>query len=430
MKPKFFKSAALSSFFLILFQVGIAQDLVSFSSNGQLLPNIASDRYTKVFKNVEKPTIDPSEINLYRTAYKARMQDGRKVQLSGLVAIPKTGAPKGLVVYFHGTTADRENVPSRYRGNPTPEEADLAVLAFATAGYAVAMPDYLGLGDHKGFHPYPLGAVNCWSGIDLIKPARVIAGKVGLTIGPDLFITGYSEGGAVAMWATKRIEELNDPELKITRSAPLSGPYDLSGAQAKSMISRQSNVKWLGARVYFAAYAARGIQKNYPGVVLEDLFSPSFATYIPFVFNQNLSDKDTIEKLVKKAFQIGIFQDLNRVLKLEFRNALKSGDATHPIVRQLIANDCYDWAPKTPMYLFCLNDDFLVTKENTLNAIQAMRVRGMGEDMVMHYVMKGRKFDHMTGALPALIYARQFFDGGFEAVPTGDEGKKPVKISG
>lgn len=292
------------------------------------------------------------------------------------------------------------------------------------------MPDYLGLGDHKGFHPYPLGAVNCWSGIDLIKPARVIAGKVGLTIGPDLFITGYSEGGAVAMWATKRIEELNDPELKITRSAPLSGPYDLSGAQAKSMISRQSNVKWLGARVYFAAYAARGIQKNYPGVVLEDLFSPSFATYIPFVFNQNLSDKDTIEKLVKKAFQIGIFQDLNRVLKLEFRNALKSGDATHPIVRQLIANDCYDWAPKTPMYLFCLNDDFLVTKENTLNAIQAMRVRGMGEDMVMHYVMKGRKFDHMTGALPALIYARQFFDGGFEAVPTGDEGKKPVKISG
>lgn len=398
----------------------LAQDLVSYSSNGQLLPNVALDRYAKVFKDVEKPAIEPTEINLYKTAYKARMPDSRKVQLSGLVAIPKGGAPKGLVVYFHGTTADRENVPSRYRGNPTPEEADLAVLAFATAGYAVAMPDYLGLGDHKGFHPYPLGSINCWSGIDLIKPARAIAAKTGQEVGSDLFITGYSEGGGVAMWATKRIEELKDPALKITRSSPLSGPYDLSGAQAKSMISRQSNMKWLGARVYFSAYTARGIQKNFPGVVLEDLFTPSFASYVPFVFNQNLSDKETIEKLVKKALQIGIFQDLNRVLKLEFRNALKDRDASNPIVKQLIANDCFDWAPTTPMYLFCVNDDFLVTRENTLNAVQAMRTRGVGPELVGHYVFPGRKFDHMTGALPGLILARQFFDGGFEAVPISE----------
>ncbi|MBC8066498.1 MAG: hypothetical protein H7Y17_16830, partial [Chlorobia bacterium] len=135
-------------------------------------------------------------------------------------------------------------------------------------------------------------------------------------------------------------------------------------------------------------------------------------------------------KLVKKAFQIGMLQDLNRILKLEFRNALKSRDAKNLIVRQLIANDCFDWAPKTPMYLFCLNDDFLVTKENTLNAIQAMRLRGVGPEVVNHYVLPGRKFDHMTGVLPALIYARQFFDSGFEAVPTGDGTKPPAKTSG
>ncbi|MBC8065041.1 MAG: hypothetical protein H7Y17_09440, partial [Chlorobia bacterium] len=298
---------------LLVASQAMGQELVSFSSNGQLYPAIAKDRYQKEFKDVEKPEVQPEEVKLFKTLYWARMPNGRKVQLSGLVAIPKSGAPKGLVVYFHGTTADRENVPSRYRGNPTPEEADLAVLAFATAGYAVAMPDYLGLGDHQGFHPYPLGSINCWSGIDLIKPAREVAAKSNLAIGPNLFITGYSEGGAVAMWATKRIEEMNDPALKITRSAPLSGPYDLSGSQAQAMIGRQSNLKWLGARVYFAAYTARSIQKSFPETDLAEYFSPSFATYIPFVFNQNLPDKQAIEKLVKKAFQIGMLQDLNRI---------------------------------------------------------------------------------------------------------------------
>jgi len=339
------------------------------------------------------------------------------VQLSGLVAIPKSGAPMGLVVFFHGTTSDRENVPSRYRGNQTYNDIDLAILAFATAGYAVAAPDYLGLGDHPGVHPFPLASINCWSGIDLIKPARTVAAKTGLTVGKDLFITGYSEGGAVAMWTVRRLEQIADPDLKVTRAAPLSGPYDLSVTQAKSMISRQSNAKWLGARVFFSAFCVYGIQRYLPENDIGAYFPPSFASYIPFVFDQNLPDKQSIEKLVKKAFQMGAITDLNRILKLDFRNALKNRDATDPIVMQLIANDCCDWAPRTPMYLFCVEDDFLVPKENTLVTVKAMRARGVGPDTVSYYMFPGRKFDHMSGALPGLILARRFFDGGFSSVP-------------
>lgn len=393
-----------------------AGNLVAFKSNGQLYPAIAKHRFEKLFKDVkDKPEIFPVEIRLFKTTYKSRTSTGRMVDVSGLVAIPQSGAPKGLVVYFHGTTADRENVPSRYRGNPAPEEADLAVLAFATAGYAVAAPDYLGLGDHMGFHPYPMGSVNCWSGIDLIKPAREIAEKNGLSIGKDLFVTGYSEGGAVAMWATRRLSAMTDPAFQVTRSAPMSGPYDLSETQVQSMIAGQSNAKWLGARVYFAAYALRSIQKNF-GIRLEDYVSPSFATYVPFVFNQELKDEDTIKKLVTKAFQLGAIRDLNRVLNLEFRDDLKNRNIANPVVEQLVANDCHNWTPKTPMYMFCLSDDFLVPKENTLKAVNSMRARGVGPELVRHYVLEGRKFDHMTGILPGLIHARKFFDGGFENV--------------
>jgi hypothetical protein len=85
-----------------------------------------------------------------------------------------------------------------------------------------------------------------------------------------------------------------------------------------------------------------------------------------------------------------------------------------------VANDCYDWTPRTPMYLFCIEDDFLVPKENTIAAITAMRLRGVGKEVVAYYCLPGRKYDHMTGVLPGLILARKFFDSGFEAVPVSD----------
>lgn len=397
-----------------------AQDLVSFTSNGKLLASDAEMRYQRVFKDVEPPEITPTDVHLYKVTYRSRAVDGRLIPLSGLVAMPRNGAPKGLVVYYHGTTADRENVPSRYTGAAKPEEADLAILAFANAGYAVAAPDYLGLGDHKGYHPYPLGEVNCWSGIDLIKPARKIFDKAKVSVGKDLFVTGYSEGGGIAMWAARKLQESKDPLYKLTRSAPLSGPYDLSGVQALAMLSRQSNSVWLGARVYFSSYTARGIQKNYPGIDLGKYFSPSFATYIPYVFGKELKDEGLIKKLVGKAFQMGAFMDLNRIMTLSFRDAVRAHDLRDPLLRKLADNDCYDWTPTIPMVLFCLEDDFLVVKENTLNAIAAMRARGVSQDVVRHYMITGRKFDHMKGILPGLMLARKFFDSGMTAVPIND----------
>ncbi len=96
------------------------------------------------------------------------------------------------------------------------------------------------------------------------------------------------------------------------------------------------------------------------------------------------------------------------------------GDLRDPLLRKLADNDCYDWTPTIPMVLFCLEDDFLVVKENTLNAIAAMRARGVSQDVVRHYMITGRKFDHMKGILPGLMLARKFFDSGMTAVPIND----------
>src|SRR5690606_12029813 len=103
------------------------------------------------------------------------------------------------------------------------------MVAFASGGYAIAMPDYIGQGDHTGGHPYPANVTNSFAGMDLIKPAREVARRNNLTIGSSLYVTGYSEGGGVAMAQVRELERSNDPLHRVTAAAPASGPYDLSG---------------------------------------------------------------------------------------------------------------------------------------------------------------------------------------------------------
>lgn len=401
-----------------------AQELVSYRPTGILPAAEFQKWYDDAYKHVERPPIQPVDVRMYRVAYNSTASNQNKTPLSGLVAIPTGGAPKGLVVYYHGTTAERNNVPSRYRGGKLPEEAYWTILAFTAAGYAVAAPDYLGLGDHLGFHPYALASLNSWSGIDLVEPARKIAAEVEHPIGADLFVTGFSEGGACAMWAGIHLAKTTNPIYRVSKLAAISGPYDLSDTQSKSMLAKQSNLKWLGARVYFAAYTARGMQEYVRGIELKDYFAPSFATYIPFVFGQDLGERKIIEKLVGKALQLGLFQNLDKLLTPEFREHLEKRDTGDPFVAQLVANDCYDWSPPFPTYLFSVEDDFLVPKEHALKTIRTMRQRGVGPELARCYILPGRKFDHLQSVWPGLINARKFFDGGFDAVPSTEPPRK------
>jgi hypothetical protein len=219
------------------------------------------------------------------------------------------------------------------------------------------------------------------------------------------------------MWAARRLQEFNDPKRKLTAAAPLSGAYDLSGTQAKSMLETQSNITWWGARVFLAAYAGYAMHGGSFGIDLKDYFAPSFASYIPFVFDQNLDDEHVVKKLVAKAIQLGSFQKLDRITTERFRTAIRTEDVSDPFVRELSANNCYDWSPKSPLFLFCIADDFIVVKENTLKAIATMRSRGVGPQVASYYSLGGRKYSHMTGVSPALMYARRFFDRGFAGVP-------------
>lgn len=395
--------------------VAFGQKLVSATDNGTIKARDVQAKYKKYFVNATP--VDPVDIRLIKVRYLQGQDDKASDVVSGLLAVPVNGAPKGIVIYFHGTIANRESVPSRYRGGDHDSETAGPVLAFATSGYAVMMPDYPGLGDGKGVHPYYNMAKNARSGLEMLDPAWFSAEKFKLKMGTNYFISGYSQGGAVAMWATRMMEWSADESMRTVRSAPMSGPYDLSRTQARFIFEKSNNPVAVGSRAYLAAYLARSLKHNGVKIRYNDYFVPSFANYIDKVFTQNLSDENTVRKLFGKAAQLGSTRGLDRITLPKFRKAIRDHDVKDPVVRELASQDCIDWELGTETYLVCVEKDQIVSSENTKMAVRALRATGAGPERLRYHSLKGAALNHVTGMAPALLLARKFFDHGFTAVP-------------
>lgn len=392
----------------------LAQQLVSNSANGSLPVARANARIAKVFGKYGSLNAS-APIELQKITYTSIDEDGKRVILSGLMAWPGGGAPNGLVVFCHGTIQDRDASPSKWKGAENGSEAETATLAFATGGYAVIIPDYLGLGDHKATHPYPRNIINSQSAVDIIDPARELARRKGYDIGSKLYVTGYSEGGGIAMAATQKLERLVGPRYRVEKSAPASGPYDVSGATRDFMLVQPTDKTGFVVRLYLLSYAAYYLRKH-SNVKISEYFKPSMANSIWLNYNRNPSDANLIKALGLTAVLMRAKNDLRNVLTARFLKALQTLDRRDALVSALIDDDVFDWAPRTPMLLINLEGDGVVSPENTTNAYNSMRRRGIGRDAMRRYVVKGAGLNHVTAVPPAMAAARHFFDSGFSGV--------------
>lgn len=131
---------------------------------------------------------------------------------SGLMMFPRgsdfeSSDIKGVILYFHPTAFDKQNVPSSMAAY-TKQDYVYAGL-FAAQGYVVMLPDYIGQGiDYRNIHPYVLYPVpNVSSAMQLLNiGARYIESEYAIDRNYDklkLFTVGYSEGGAYSIWFSK-----------------------------------------------------------------------------------------------------------------------------------------------------------------------------------------------------------------------------------
>jgi predicted dienelactone hydrolase len=157
---------------------------------------------------------------------------GEVTESSGALMVP-TGAspgcsgPRPIVLYAHGTQTNKANNIADITNTSNTEGALIAAM-FAAQGYIVVAPNYAGYDiSTLGYHPFLNAQQQSGEMIDALTAARTALPNTFANATKDsgkLFITGYSEGGYVAMATQRAMQNAN---MTVTASAPMSGPYAL-----------------------------------------------------------------------------------------------------------------------------------------------------------------------------------------------------------
>jgi predicted esterase len=331
---------------------------------------------------------------------------------SGALMIP-TGTntacqgPRPIVVYAHGTQPEKAfNIADL--SNSDNAEGLLIAAAFAAQGYIVVAPNYAGLDTSSlPYHPFLHAGQQSKDTSDALSAARsALPTSTAPTVTDNgrLFITGYSQGGFVAM-ATHRLLQANG--VAVTASAPMSGPYALSAFgdavfQGEVIESAPLLVSWLLTayqRIYgniysaptdaFEARYATGIDMLLPttlprsqlfsrGLLPQDqLFSstppdPAFAPFTPATMPADLAPVFARgfgpNNLITNAYRAAYLQDSLAHPDggfPTFTDGLPPAAPAHPLRIAFKANDLRNWSPISPVLLCAGHDDPTVLYLNT-----------------------------------------------------------------
>jgi hypothetical protein len=329
------------------------------------------------------------DVQGYAVSYRTPGLDGQLTTATGAVYIP-LGAPTALpvVAYMHGTVTNRLSVPS----NPLVQEGQLFGTAFGSDGAVVVMPDYLGLGGNPGPQLYLHQQTHASAAIDLLRAARTLTDRLNVvTDRRNLFVTGYSQGGGVAMGVLRELEKNHATEFPVIGAAPMSGPYDLSGTVRTALLLNPPYPPAVGYAALIAGSMATVYQLPLSNLVVAGALPTTTAMLNGTVTDAQLATLPrTPRDLLVPAFLGKISLDTNDL----FWQALKD-------------NDTYDWVPKAPVRLYYGGADIDVPPQNALTAQGIMRARGA---TTVSAVNVGATLTHGTAVLPATIAAKRFLD--------------------
>jgi hypothetical protein len=158
-------------------------------------------------------------IHLYRLSYWS-VSDGAPVLVSGLMTVPDGVAPRGVVIWMHGTHDARADSLS----NPGSEEGLLASAVFAGGGYLLLAPDLVGLGVSKGPQTYFVNTSTVDVTLDLLRAAKDASAEAGRPWNASLYLTGFSEGGHAAALLQRTLEQHPDPAWHVVAGVRLERP--------------------------------------------------------------------------------------------------------------------------------------------------------------------------------------------------------------
>lgn len=173
------------------------------------------------------------EVDVRYVYYVTRDPAGKAATASTGVLVPTGSDPactgsRPVLLYAHGTATQKSYNMADVTNN---REASLLMAMYAAQGFIVIAPNYLGYDRSSlSYHPYLNAEAQAVDMVDGLRAGIAHLKAESATKPSDkLLISGYSQGGHVALATHKVIERDYGSEFKVTASAPMSGPYNLVG---------------------------------------------------------------------------------------------------------------------------------------------------------------------------------------------------------
>jgi pimeloyl-ACP methyl ester carboxylesterase len=362
----------------------VTNTLVSSTLIGQFTTDQLRSRFTGASVGFQLFIRYP--ISVYRVTYTTTNTDGKSITASGALLIPTVNAGTGIPMLSiqHGTITSDDGAPSNYQSG---SEAYTFGSVFASQGYIIAAPDYIGYGASKDLpHTYEHRNGLATASLDMLRAARQVLTNQGVNWDKRLLIAGYSEGGYATLSLQKKIEEETGSEFNLVASSCGAGAYD-KPAFMKQILNNTTSTDASISRLYLWVLLTydRIYNLNRPASYY---FKEPYATRIAANgYTANLSG-----------------QSFNQIVTDSFRQAVNNGTDTD-FLKAVQDNDIHDWKPRTNLRLYHGDADDTVLFLNSQNAYDAMRARGATNVQLIR--LSGA--NHATGILGYITGTYDFF---------------------
>jgi pimeloyl-ACP methyl ester carboxylesterase len=321
------------------------------------------------------------DVEIYKVTYRT-MHKGSQITASGVVILPKTTEPVGMLCFNHGTIASNAEAPTMTNLSST---LWLFYAALASPGFIAVIPDFIGFGASSEItHPYYVEEYTASAIYDNLLAAAELARLNNTNFSKNLFLSGYSQGGYATMATHKYIEQNPTSDFNLVASFPASGGYDVKAMQEY----------FFGLETYddpfFLAYVALAYKEHYNwNQGLNIMFNEPYASIIPGLFDKTKSGSQINAQLTTNVAEL---------VKADLLENIDTDPQYSFIVDAFHDNSLVDWQPTKPIYMYHGTADVTVPYENSVISYEKLINKGANPQLLTFIPLEGGT--HGTGVIP------------------------------
>lgn len=277
--------------------------------------------------------------------YMSQTPHGDSVLLSGKIILPKYRCNDQIIIAHHYTIGSTQEAPSQ---SYAIEEI------FATKGYIVIMPDYLGFGvSERYIHPYLAKTYTAKTTVDLLLAVIPYLQNRGIPVQyNNLILTGYSQGASAALATQQLLEQCYGNIFQIEHVYVGAGPYDPAATYDYYLQSDKTHFPCVIPMLFLGMDYYENLNLDF-----SKMFLPKLLDYYE-------------EGIISKRNGIN---DINYAIDEKYISSLvttlardKTKYPTSLFYEKLQENSVTDIHPQAPIYMFHSIDDDVVPFINSM----------------------------------------------------------------